>query len=76
MACGDSQLMNSNEFDALMAEIKGLREDFNGRVRAIELWRAKQEGRWEAQGGFKTVAFSGLALMISGGLLVVAWLAL
>jgi hypothetical protein len=72
---GDA-FVSGSEFETLLAEVKLLRADFNGRVRTLELWRAKQEGRWEAQGGFKAVAFSSLALMISGGLLVVAYLAL
>ncbi len=73
--------MTSSEIDRIMAaveavraEVKALRVDLNGRVKALELWRAKWEGRAEGAAGVRNglLALAGLGLAAVGALLGVA----
>ncbi len=67
--------MTSSEIDRIMAaveavraEVKALRVDFNGRVRSLELWKAKWEGRVEGASGVRhgLLALAGLGLTAAG----------
>ncbi len=67
--------MTSTEADRIMAaldavrtEVKGVRLDFNGRLRAIELWKARWEGRAEGAGGVRAglTVIVGLVLTAAG----------
>ncbi len=67
--------MTSSEIDRIMAaveavraEVRGLRVDFNGRVRSLELWKAKWEGRVEGASGVRhgLLALAGLGLTAAG----------
>ncbi len=50
--------------EAVRAEVKALRLDFNGRLRAIELWKARWEGRIEGATGVRNglLALAGLGI--------------
>ncbi len=67
--------MTSSEIDRIMAaveavraEVRGLRIDFNKRVRALELWKARWEGRVEGASGVRhgLLALAGLGLTAAG----------
>ena len=54
--------------EAVRAEVKALRLDFNGRLRGLELWKARWEGRFEGATGVRNglLALAGLALTAIG----------
>ncbi len=67
--------MTSAEIDRIMdaveavrAEVKALRIDFNSCVRSLELWKARWEGRLEGATGVRNglLALAGLALTAVG----------
>lgn len=60
--------------DAVRGELRGLRVDFNGRLRGLELWRAEMKGRMEGAGGTKAgfALIIGLALNATGIVAVLA----
>ncbi len=69
--------MTSSEIDRIMAAVEAVRaevRDFNGRVKALELWKAKWEGRAEGAAGVRhgLLALAGLGLAAVGALLGVA----
>ena len=73
--------MTSGEVDRIMAaveavraEVKGLRIDFNSRVRTLELNWARMEGRWSATGGFWTKLIVGVSLFTALGATAAAWI--
>lgn len=75
--------MSGDQAAAILSEVRALREDVsevkqlaaktNGRVRALEIWRAKVEGAWAATsalGGRVYLLGAGLAGTIVGGVAV------
>ena len=54
--------------EAVRAEVKALRVDFNGRVKVLELWKARWEGRIEGATGVRNglLGLAGLALTALG----------